>query len=136
MAATPNSFQAINVPVVVGAEISGYLLFDNHGLGGVPIELRNLTIGRTITLVTFSDGGFYQVSIPPGEYEIGVPAEVLERLGAAVEPLSINVPSGQGDKRIEELIVTVERISDEPGILDRFTRSRPKQAERPIEEKN
>jgi hypothetical protein len=121
---TPNSYQTIHVPIVIGAEISGFVVFDGEGLPGVPVELRNLTIGRTITLVTFSDGGFYSVSIPPGEYDITVPQDVLDRLGAAATTVQINIPSGQGDKRIEELIVNVERASEEPGILDRFNRGR------------
>lgn len=121
---TPNSYQTIHVPIVIGAEISGFVVFDGEGLPGVPVELRNLTIGRTITLVTFSDGGFYSVSIPPGEYDITVPQGVLDRLGAAATTVQINIPSGQGDKRIEELIVNVERVSEEPGILDRFNRGR------------
>jgi hypothetical protein len=120
---TPNSYQTVHVPIVIGAEISGYVVFDGEGLPGTPIELRNLTIGRTITLMTFSDGGFYSVSIPPGEYDITVPQDVLDRLGARATAVQINIPSGQGDKRIEELIVNVERVSDEPGILDRFNKN-------------
>ena len=128
---TPNSFQSIHVPVVVGAEINGYVLLDGQGLPGVPVVLHNLTIGRTITLMTFSDGAFYQVSIPPGEYDIGVPEEVLERMGASAPTLQINVPSGQGDKRIEELTINVERVSEEPGILDRLIRSHANRVGRP-----
>ncbi len=123
VAPTPNSFQSIHVPVVVGAEISGYVMLDGVGVAGVPVALHNLTIGRTITLVTFSDGGFYSVSIPPGEYDVTVPESVLDRLGAAATPVTINVPSGQGDKRVEGLVVNIERVSDEPSVLDRYTRS-------------
>ncbi len=121
---TPNSYQTIHVPVVIGAEISGYVVFEGQGLPGVPVELHNLTIGRTITLVTFSDGAFYSVSIPPGEYDITVPQEVLDRIGASATTVQINIPSGQGDKRIEDLTINVERESGEPGLLDRFTRNR------------
>ena len=131
---TPNSFQAIHVPVVIGAEISGYVLLEDQALPGIPVELHNITIGRTITLVTFSDGGFYSVSIPPGEYEVGIPNDVLERLGASSTPVQINIPSGQGDKRIEELIVNVTRESEEPGILDRLTRYRGNRPKGPVEE--
>jgi hypothetical protein len=56
-----------------------------------------------------------------------VPEEVLERLGAAATAIQINIPSGQGDKRIEELIVNLERVSDEPGILDRYDRNHRRQ---------
>jgi hypothetical protein len=129
VAPTPNSFRVVHVPVVVGAEISGYVMLEGVGLAGIPVVLQNRTIGRTITLVTFSDGAFYSVSIPPGEYDITVPEDVLERLGAAATVVQIDVPSGQGDKRIEELVIDVERISDEPSILDRLVPSRPKQGE-------
>jgi hypothetical protein len=117
---TPNSYQAVPVPIVIGAEISGYVVLNGFGLPGVPVELRNLTIGRTITLVTYSDGAFYSVSIPPGEYDITVPDEILEAVGATASVVQINIPSGQGDKRIEDLVVNLERVSDEPGILDRY----------------
>lgn len=120
---TPNSYQAIHVPVVIGAEISGYVVLEGQGLPGVPVELHNLTTGRTITLVTFSDGAFYSVSIPPGEYDITVPQQILERLGGTATAVQINIPSGQGDKRIEDLTINVQRESDEPGLLDRFTRN-------------
>ena len=111
------------VTAAIGAEISGYVVLEGQGLPGVPVELSNLTTGRTITLVTFSDGAFYSVSIPPGEYDITVPQQILERLGGTATAVQINIPSGQGDKRIEDLTINVQRESDEPGLLDRFTRN-------------
>jgi hypothetical protein len=106
---TPNSFLSVDVPVVVGAEISGYVLEGYEGLAGFPVSLRNLTTGRTSMLTTFSDGAFYQIGVLPGEYEIGVPEEFLEQIDAAATTLQISIPEGFGDKRIEDMTILVVR---------------------------
>ncbi len=121
---TPNSFQSIDIPVVVGAEISGYVVFEDAVLGGVPILLHDLASDRVFQLETFSNGVFYRIAVPPGEYEIRIPRQTLQRLDATANPVHISVPSGPGDKRIEDLVITVERLSDEPGILDRYSKRR------------
>ena len=100
---TPNSFGTIEVPVVVGAEVSGFVVLGEEALAGVPVVLRELTTGREITTLTFSDGGFYKTAVPPGEYEVTLPDAVLERLDAFAPPLSIFVPPGAGDKRYADL---------------------------------
>jgi hypothetical protein len=100
---TPNAFGAIQLPVVVGGEVSGFVVLGEEALAGVPVLLRELNTGAEITIVTFGDGGFYKVAIPPGEYEITLPDAVLERLNAFAPPLSIFVPPGAGEKRYEDL---------------------------------
>jgi hypothetical protein len=105
----PNSFGTVNVPVLVGAEISGYVVLDDVALGGIPVVLRELNTGAEFTTVTFADGVFYRSSIPPGEYEVTLPEAVLERLGALAPPLSILVPPGAGEKRYSDLHLRLER---------------------------
>ncbi len=99
----PNAFGNIAVPVVVGAEISGFVVLGDEPLGGVPVVLRELNTGAEITVLTFADGGFYRGAVPPGEYEVTLPDAVLERLRAAAPPVSIFVPPGAGEKRFEDL---------------------------------
>jgi len=106
---SPNSFQSIDVPVVIGAEVSGYVLLANESLAGVPVVLRNLTTGTTVTVYTFSDGGFYRLGVLPGEYEIGVRERSLEQLGATLVPLRLTIPAGPGEKRFEDLVLNLER---------------------------
>jgi len=100
---TPNSFTAIEVPVIVGAEVSGYVLLDEVGLAGVPVVMRNLETGAETSYLTYSDGGFYATGVHPGEYEITLPAAVAERLKVAVPPLSIFIPPGVGERRFENV---------------------------------
>jgi hypothetical protein len=105
---TPNSFVSVDVPVIVGAEISGYVVLHDEGLAGVPVVLRELASGNEISFLTYSDGGFYRVGVPPGEYEVTLPDAVLRRLDVTVPPLHIFVPPGDGGKRVEDLILQLE----------------------------
>jgi hypothetical protein len=106
---TPNSFSAIEVPVVVGAEVSGYVFFEDAGLPSAPVVLRNLQSGTSVALTSFGDGGFYRAGVPPGDYVIVVPAAFLDQINATAMPLEISIPHGMGEKRFEDLIVTVRR---------------------------
>jgi len=103
-----NSFGLVSVPVVVGGEISGYVVFEDRGLAGVPVVLREMNTGAEITVLTFADGGFYKAAVPPGEYEVTLPEDVLEGLRALAPPLSIFVPPGAGEKRFEDLHLRLE----------------------------
>ncbi len=104
----PNAFGAIAVPVVVGAEISGFVVLGEQPLAGVPVILREMNTGAEITTLTFSDGGFYRGGVPPGEYEVTLPDGVQEQLQVAVPPLHIFVPPGAGEKRYQDLHLRLE----------------------------
>jgi hypothetical protein len=104
----PNAFGTIEVPVVVGAEVSGFVVLGDQALAGVPVVLRELNTGVEISTVTFGDGGFYKAAVPPGEYEVTLPDATLNRLNAYAPPLSIFVPPGPGDKRFEDLQLRLE----------------------------
>ena len=54
-----NAFGMIAVPVQVGGEVGGYVVFGGEALGGVPVILRELNTGAEITIMTFADGAFY-----------------------------------------------------------------------------
>ena len=104
----PNAFGTIQVPVVVGAEVSGFVVMGELALAGVPVLLRELNTGAEITILTFGDGGFYKSAVPPGEYEVTLPDAVLQGLRAVAPPLSIFVPPGAGEKRFEDLQLRLE----------------------------
>lgn len=105
---TPNAFGAIQLPVVVGAEIAGFVVLGDQAVAGVPVVLRELNTGVEINIVTFGDGAFYKGAVPPGEYEVTLPDAVLDRLKAFAPPLSIFVPPGPGEKRFEDLELRLE----------------------------
>jgi len=104
----PNTFGDVQVPVVVGAEIAGFVVLGDQAVGGVPVVLRDLNTGREITTTTYADGGFYKTAVPPGEYEVTLPDAVLDRLQAFAPPLSIFVPPGAEEKRFEDLQLRLE----------------------------
>jgi hypothetical protein len=104
----PNSFGRVEVPVMVGAEVSGYVVLREEAIAGVPVILRELNTGAEIVTTTFSDGGFYKAAIPPGEYEITLPDDLLVSLDAYAPPLHILVPPGAGLKRYQDLHLRLE----------------------------
>jgi hypothetical protein len=104
----PNAFGTIQVPVLVGAEVSGFVVMGERALAGVPVLLRELNTGAEISVLTFGDGGFYKSAVPPGEYEVTLPEAVLRDLHAVAPLLSIFVPPGPGDKRFENLQLLLE----------------------------
>jgi hypothetical protein len=104
----PNSFGRIAVPVVVGAEVSGYVTLGDAPLAGVEVILRELNTGAEIRAITFHDGAFYRGAVPPGEYEVVLPEARLTRLRADAIPLSIFVPPGGTERRFSELRLRLE----------------------------
>ena len=105
---SPNSFGDVRIPVVTGAEISGFVVMGDQAVAGVPVLLREIDTGREITVRTFADGGFYREAVPPGDYEVTLPKDVLDRLDAYAPPVSIFVPPGPGEKRFADLELRLE----------------------------
>src|SRR5262249_46751980 len=66
----PNAWGNVRVPVVVGAEVSGYVVMGDEAVAGVPVILRELNTGTEVRITTFRDGAFYKSAVPPGEYEV------------------------------------------------------------------
>ena len=105
---TPNAFGVIEIPVIIGAEVGGFVVLGDEAVPGVPVVLRELNTGAEITIVTFADGGFYKAGVPPGEYEVTLPDSVADQLKVSAPPLSIFVPPGTGDKRFPDLQLKLE----------------------------
>jgi hypothetical protein len=109
---TPNAFGDIQLPVEVGAEVSGFVVMGDEALADVPVVLRNLDTGAEITITTFADGAFYRAAVPPGWYQVTLPDAELDRLKAVAPLLSIQVTPGPGDggreKRFDDLELRLE----------------------------
>jgi len=105
---SPNAFGAVQLPVVVGAEIAGFVVMGDEAVAGVPVVLRELNTGKEITVTTFADGAFYKTAVPPGDYEVTLPEAVLDRMKVTAPPISIFVPPGPGEKRFEDLQLRLE----------------------------
>jgi hypothetical protein len=96
----------------MGAEISGFVTLDGEGLPGVPVILRNLATGATLSLTTFSDGAFYKLGVPPGDYELNVPDAYLEQFRAMVTSLIVSIPTGPAaaSVQLDDLLLQLERL--------------------------
>jgi hypothetical protein len=95
----PNGFRKVDIPVVPGSELTGTVTRDGlrgpTGIAGVRVVLRHLTSGRRFETMTFHDGAFYFLALPPGEFEVSVPDDLLERMGLRFEdgPRRVEVKS-------------------------------------------
>ncbi|RKX26651.1 MAG: hypothetical protein DRP45_03025 [Candidatus Zixiibacteriota bacterium] len=87
---SPNVVTAVEVPLVVGSEVSG--MVQRHidslrtGLGGVRICLLNLSNESVLWLTTFSSGEFFYMGLVPGRYRAYVDPEQLSQLGYTAQP--------------------------------------------------
>ena len=81
----PNGFREVDLAVTPGAELVGQVFRDaggqRTGVGGIGLVLKHLVSGRRYEAMSFHDGEFYFLALPPGEYEISVRADVLDLMG-------------------------------------------------------
>jgi hypothetical protein len=87
---SPNGFRHLDVPVLPAAEVVGRVTLVTAGgarpLSGLRLELVNRESGRRFQTVTFYDGEFYVMGLPPGEYVVEVSEPNLRSLGALPAP--------------------------------------------------
>jgi hypothetical protein len=92
----PNRYRTLDIPLIEAGVIEGRVTRSGAGVGGVTLILfdRGRNVRRTLT--TFSDGGFYLMGVKPGDYELFVPVNVLDALGADALPLRFTLKSTAG----------------------------------------
>jgi outer membrane protein OmpA-like peptidoglycan-associated protein len=70
--ADPNVFKQIDVPCYVGGVLQGGVdktdTTGTKGQAGVKVHVMSLDSSYTLELPVFSDGSFYHLGIPPGDY--------------------------------------------------------------------
>lgn len=83
----PNQFTVYDVPIIVGAVLEGQLTGPNgeSGMSGITLVLSRSGTDEQRRITTFSDGAFYVLGLAPGEYDLSVDPEQLERLGYAAD---------------------------------------------------
>jgi hypothetical protein len=83
----PNQFTVYDVPVIVGGVLEGRVTGPNGepAPGGLTLVLSRSGAEEERRITTFSDGAFYVLGLPPGDYDLVVDGEQLERLGYAAE---------------------------------------------------
>jgi hypothetical protein len=80
----PNMVRHLDIPVLPAAEVAGQVVMESPSgsrpVGGLRLELVNRQTGRRFEATTFSDGEFYLLGLPPGEYEVSIPDDVRRAL--------------------------------------------------------
>ncbi|HEV8265571.1 MAG TPA: hypothetical protein VGQ06_11510 [Gemmatimonadales bacterium] len=100
----PNRFRSLDIPVVQAGVIEGRVVRAGRGVGGVTLILTERRTGAQRTLVTFTDGAFYLMSVKPGSYDLTVDPRVLDALGVDADPLPFTLaptPNGVGRSDLE-----------------------------------
>ncbi|MCF7803335.1 MAG: SPOR domain-containing protein [Candidatus Marinimicrobia bacterium] len=86
----PNSFKQIDVPFFITGIIDGKVVRRQdeqlRPVAGLRMHLDSPDGSFHKTLRTFSDGSFYAMEVPPGEYQVAVDSTQLQFLGVESNP--------------------------------------------------
>jgi len=86
----PNRYKQLDVPFYITGIIDGQVLRRGatgpEPIGGLRLHLKSVDSDLEMTLHTFSDGSFYAMEIPPGEYEIEIDSTQLLFLNVDCAP--------------------------------------------------
>jgi len=86
----PNQYSRMDVPLRMTGIIDGKVYINrgsgNAPLAGLRVVLKNKSGNFEKVLKTFSDGSFYAMEIPPGEYELFVDKTQIQFLNATCSP--------------------------------------------------
>jgi hypothetical protein len=114
----PNGFRTVDLPVIRGVELMGRVLrsgtVGDAGLGSVRVTLRHQSSGRVHETLTFSNGEFYLMGLPAGDYDVSIPADMLKLLGleAEVPELTLNVPKpSERSTQLPELLIRLRPVA-------------------------
>lgn len=113
----PNTYMAVDLPVVESAVIEGRVVGpDGAGrvrVGFVPLLLINRLTGEESRLTTFSDGEFYQMGVRPGEYELRLDETQQPGVVSVGPVVRFNVQPLPGGTTITDIILEIQ-AADEP----------------------
>jgi Carboxypeptidase regulatory-like domain len=95
----PNQFTVYDVPIILGAVLEGQVTGPNGEPvpGGISVFLSRNGSTERRRISTFSDGAFYQLGLPPGEYDVAFDPEQLSLLGYVAAPERVTVRAGQDE---------------------------------------
>ena len=105
----PNRNLVIELPIVVGGEASGHVSRNGKGKGGVIVRFRQIDGTFADSTITYEDGEFYYMGLPPGEYEVEIDAEQIRMLGFTnvSAPVRITVRAGREGDIVEGIELSV-----------------------------
>ncbi|NQV30682.1 MAG: hypothetical protein HQ508_07335 [Candidatus Marinimicrobia bacterium] len=110
----PNSFKTLDIPFYTTGIIDGRVDKQSDGVlfpvSGLRVHIKQIDGPYQATLRTFSDGSYYSMEIPPGDYEAWVDESQLEFLGMLSTPdrLVFSVQSSLEGDYVEALDFTLE----------------------------
>jgi hypothetical protein len=123
VAVQPNGFRTVDLPVLRGVELMGRVLREGAsgeaGLGSVRVTLKERRSGRVHETLTFTNGEFYLMGLPAGEYAVSIPADVLELLGLALvdEEMTLQVPRAtERLSQLPELVIRLRATASGPAV--------------------
>ena len=90
-----NHVVSVNIPIVATGVVEGHVETGTAEARHVWLVLTNLATGQHKMIETFSDGGFYQMSVPAGQYSVAIDSPTLERLHLVAQPVRCSVASGE-----------------------------------------
>jgi len=105
----PNVVTKIDVPMVMGAEVSGYVqrkMADGEvGIGGIKIIFLNMTTESVTEVTTFNNGDYYYLGLVPGRYRAYIDNEQLDKYGYMAEPgdIEFEIVPQEGGAVIEDI---------------------------------
>ena len=112
----PNSVRHLDVPVVPAAEVTGRVtlrtLFGSRPVGGLRLVFVDREAGRRFETTTFSDGEFYLLGLPPGDYEVSIPVEVRRAFGLRAADHQIGFRVVLADGWAQAPFVTIEVVRE------------------------
>jgi hypothetical protein len=115
----PNVVTSIKVPLVLASEMSGSVRrkveYGEAGVGGIRVQVVNLSKDIVSQVTTFADGEFYYLGLLPGKYRAYIDPEQLEKYGYTSQPASIEfeVEPVSGGSSVEDVnFILVPRITE------------------------
>ncbi len=112
----PNSVRHLDVPVVPSAEVSGNVTLRSASgpqpVAGLRLRFVNRQSGRRFEATTFSDGEFYLLGLPPGEYDVSIPEEVRRAFRVRVVDSELSLSVTLEDGWAQAPFLEVELVPD------------------------
>ncbi|MCX7737305.1 MAG: OmpA family protein [Candidatus Kapabacteria bacterium] len=116
----PNVYKPLNIPCYVAGILEGnvYRMVGNtkKTQKGLNLHLFNSDSSYFVTIPVLTDGSFYQMGVPPGNYKLTVDPKQLEILGLQQSPetLEITVKKTLDGDFIDNLNIELVRATSKP----------------------
>jgi hypothetical protein len=115
----PNQYKRIEIPFYRGGVIGGTISIQKGkevtGQSGLRLIIKDVNTDYTQNIKTFSDGGFYVMDLPPGEYTLEIDPSQLKFLNVEnAKPLEFEIKALAEGDFIEDLnmLLKVKKIDD------------------------